>query len=178
MKNALRFLAALLVLAALAAGIGAWWFGYTAYGDRSSPPAATQIVVQRGASFGEVARQLASAGVIDNVLAFRLLARMRGEESAVRAGAYRFDAHQTQSEVLRALVTGGAQVAVWVAIPEGFTAAQIAQRLQEAGVGPGDEFARAFAHDSLVVDGTRTHGMEGFVFPSTYLVPLGASPSQ
>jgi UPF0755 protein len=33
-------------------------------------------------------------------------------------------------------------------------------------------------HDTLVVDGTRTKNLEGFLFPSTYLVPLGARPAQ
>ena len=30
----------------------------------------------------------------------------------------------------------------------------------------------------MLVDGTRTKNLEGFLFPSTYLVPLGASPEQ
>ncbi|HEX3672299.1 MAG TPA: endolytic transglycosylase MltG, partial [Candidatus Cybelea sp.] len=113
-----------------------------------------------------------------NVASFRILAHIRGEESAVRAGEYRFPAHQTQSEVLRALVTGGAQVAAWVTIPEGFTAAQIAQRLQSTGIGPAGQFAREFMRRRLVVDGTPTGSLEGYLFPSTYLVPLGASPDE
>ena len=63
-------------------------------------------------------------------------------------------------------------------IPEGFTAAQIAGRLQEAGVGPAATFARNFMQQRLLVDGTRTKNLEGFLFPSTYLVPLGASPQE
>ncbi len=31
--------------------------------------------------------------------------------------------------------------------------------------------------ERIVVDGARTVNLEGFLFPSTYLVPLGASPS-
>ncbi len=178
MRAALRIALWTAVLALLAAAAGVAWFFHAAYRDRSSPAAATQVVVPRGSTFAEVARQLASAGVIDNALAFRLLARMRGEEADVRAGEYRFDAHETQSEVLRALVSGGAQVAVWVTVPEGFTAEQIARKLQESGVGDAAAFAAAFRHDTIVVDGVRTRSLEGFLFPSTYLVPLGASPSQ
>ncbi len=166
---------ACLVLVAAAAA-GALW--YAVYGDRSHPAASVQIIVDRGSSFSEVARRLASAGVISNVASFRVLARLRGQEAAVRAGEYRFPAHQTQSEVLRALVTAGAQVAAWVTIPEGFTAAQIAQRLQSAGIGSSGQFLRTFEHRKLVVDGTPTESLEGFLFPSTYLVPLGASPDQ
>ncbi len=96
----------------------------------------------------------------------------------MRAGEYRFAPHLTQDAVLRALVTGGAQVAAWVAIPEGFTAAQIAARFEEAGIGPAPAYYREFMHDAIVVDGARTKNLEGFLFPSTYLVPLGAAPSQ
>ncbi|MGA8533789.1 MAG: endolytic transglycosylase MltG [Candidatus Tumulicola sp.] len=167
--------AALVLVAALAAVA---WLWNAAYRNRSTPVAQTQVVIVQGSTFGEVARQLAAAGVIDNVLVFRLLARMRGEETEVRAGEYRFPPRQTQNEVLRALISGGAQVAAWVTVPEGFTGRQIAERLQEAGIGPADEFARAFARDSIVVDGKRTKNLEGFLFPSTYLIPLGASPQQ
>ena len=178
MKTVLRAFAALVVLAILAAAAGTSWFWYAAYKDQALPQAQAHVVIERGSTFAQVARQLAEQGVIGNVWTFRLLARMRGEEADVRAGEYRFDAHQTQDAVLRALVGGGAQVAVWVSIPEGFTAREIAKRLETAGVGNSAEYARAFARDSIAVDGARTKGLEGFLFPSTYLVPLGASPSQ
>ena len=178
MKIALRALAALAAVTVVACGAGAAWFWYAVYRDRSAPPAETQAIVAQGETVGEIARQLAASGTIDNALAFRLLARLRGQESDVRAGEYRFAAHRTLDEVLRALVSGGAQVAVWVAVPEGFTSRQIAARLGDAGVGKAGDFARAFARDTIVVDGVRTKSMEGFLFPSTYLIPLGASPAQ
>lgn len=178
MRLAARLLggaAAAVLIVALAVG---GWFFFAVYRDRSVPNVETHVVVAQGSTFGEIARQLAAGGVIDNVLAFRLLARLRRQEVDVRAGEYRFPAHQTPDEVLRALIGGGAQVAVWIAIPEGFTAKQIAERLAQTGVGPVEPFARAFMHDTLTVDGTPTKNLEGFLFPSTYLVPLGALPAQ
>ncbi len=174
----LRYGALVATLVVLLAGLAAAALWYAVYRDRSRPAAASEIVVDRGATFSAVARQLAAAGVISNVASFRILARLRNEESAVRAGEYRFPAHQTQSEILQALVTGGAQVATWVTIPEGFTATQIGARLQSTGVGSSEQFVRAFMHRRLVVDGTPTVNLEGFLFPSTYLVPLDASPDQ
>ena len=84
----------------------------------------------------------------------------------------------TQSEVLDALVTGGAQVATWVTIPEGFTAAQIARRLSQAGLGNERDILAEFMRETMAIDGVRTKSLEGFLFPSTYLVPLGDSPAQ
>lgn len=162
---------AVLAVAVLLSAV-AGWLWYAIYTNRGLPARTTQVVIERGSTLGEAARKLAAAGVIDNVVTFRLLARLRGQESEVRAGEYRFTTHLTQSEVLQAIVTGGSQVAAWVTIPEGFTAAQIAGRLEEAGVGPAATFARNFMQQRLLVDGTRTKNLEGFLFPSTYLVPL------
>lgn len=169
-------LGATLVAILFATAVG--WIWHAVYRDRSHPSVPSQIVIARGSSFDEIARQLAADGVIGNVITFRMLARLRSQEAAVRAGEYRFTPHLTQSEVLQALVSGGAQVAVWVTIPEGFTAAQIAGRLQAAGVGSSSTFMRGFMHQQLVLGGVRTKNLEGFLFPSTYLVPLGAAPSQ
>jgi UPF0755 protein len=174
----LRYLAWALLGVALLAGAAVAAVAYLLYGDRSHPASAGQVVIDRGATFAEVARQLASNGIIGNVTTFRVLARVRGQESAVRAGEYRFSAHLTQSEVLHELITGGAQVAAWVTIPEGFTAAQIAQRLQETGVGSAATLLRGFMEQRLTIAGARTKNLEGFLFPSTYLEPLGGSAQQ
>jgi UPF0755 protein len=165
-------------LAAVIVACAVAWFYFTVYRDRALPTQVTQVVIPRGSTFDEIARQLAEQRVVNNYLAFRALARLRGEETGARAGEYRFQPHQTAGNVLDALMTGGAQVAAWVAIPEGFTAREIAQRLQESGIGAAQPFEDAFARDSIVVDGTRTKNLEGFLFPSTYLVALGATPQQ
>jgi UPF0755 protein len=173
-RGAAIVLGVAVLLAAGACGL----FLYLVYGDRSHPVRRARVVIARGSTFDEIARQLAESGVIGNVLTFRALARMRSQDAAVRAGEYRFDPQRTQNEVLQALVTGGAQVATWVTIPEGFTGAQIADRLHAEGVGDAGQFAREFLGRSIIVDGTRTKNLEGYLFPSTYLVPLDAGPGQ
>lgn len=158
--------------------VGAVLLCYAIYGDRTHPAVRSQVVIERGSTFAQIARQLVVAGVIGNAMTFRILARARGQEEAVRAGEYGFTPRLTQSAVLDALVSGGAQIAAWVTIPEGFTAAQIAARLQQNGLGSRRTFVQAFMHRGLIVDGARTQSLEGFLFPSTYLVLLGASPQQ
>jgi UPF0755 protein len=172
LKRLLVALGALLVVCAIA--LGAAW--YVVYGDRTHPHTPVRVVIARGSTFDDIARQLAGDGVIGNVLSFHALAKLRGQDVAVRAGEYSFSPHLTQSDVLRALVTGGAQVASWVTIPEGFTAAQIASRLASDGLGSQVALNRVFLSERIVVDGTRTKSLEGFLFPSTYLVPLGDEP--
>ncbi len=166
---------AVAVVVALLCGV---WFWYGVYRDRSRPASTTQVIVPRGATFADIASQLATSGVIGNALQFRILARTHHEDVDVHAGAYRFPPNQTAAEVLQALLTGGAQTAAWVSIPEGFTAQQIAERLDEAGVGQAAALSHYFLSTGLTVDGSRTKNLEGYLFPSTYLVPLDATPVQ
>jgi UPF0755 protein len=72
------------------------------------------------------------------------------------------------------------RIATWeVAVPEGFTASQIAERLEEQGLVEASAFlavARdpAFAKElSLPAD-----GLEGYLYPETYRLPRGQSPRQ
>jgi UPF0755 protein len=165
----------LIALAVLIAGAAAW-FGISVFGDRSRPMKTTEIIVPRGSSFRDIADQLAHSGVIANASTFRLYAKLKGADTSAHAGAFRFEPHQSAAGVLQQLESGGAQIARWVTIPEGFTAKQIADRLQENGLGNSKDFDDAFMRDSIVVGGTRTKNLEGYLFPSTYLIPTGASP--
>ena len=171
--RAIKTLATLIVLAVVAAGA---WFAYSIWGDRSHPETTQHIIVARGSTFHDIAGQLANAGIIGNQTAFRLYAKFTHADTAAHAGEFRFEPHQTAAQVLQQLESGGAQVAKWITIPEGFTAKQIAQRLQDENIGDAAAYEAAFLHDSIVVDGVRTKNLEGYLFPSTYLIPNDASP--
>ncbi|MFN2449815.1 MAG: endolytic transglycosylase MltG [Candidatus Baltobacteraceae bacterium] len=173
----MRAVKALLSLLVLAALLAAGWFAYAIFGDRSHPRTTAHIVVPRGAAFRDVAGELAQAGVIGNATAFRLYAKATHADVEARAGGYRFTAHETAAQVLDQLRSGGAQIARWLTIPEGFTAKEIAQRLQAGGFGDAALFQRAFLRDRLTLGGTRTANLEGYLFPSTYLIPTGATPA-
>jgi UPF0755 protein len=152
--------------------------GYVLFGDRSLPKAETSVVIARGASTTEVARQLQSEGVIRSALAFRLLARAKHLETDVRAGEYRFSPQQSAAEILTRVTTGGSQVAVWVTIPEGFTAREVAATLAERGLGSEDALREYFLHTPLEIErGVRSVNLEGYLFPDTYLMPLDSTPA-
>jgi UPF0755 protein len=173
MRRAIGALFALLLIAVLAA---AAWFAYAVFGDRSHPAVTTGVVVPQGSSFSDIARQLRAAGIIGSATTFRLYAKALHADTQARAGEFRFSAHQTEAQILRTLQTGGAQIAKWITIPEGYTAKQIAAQLQDEGFGDAGTYEAAFMHDTIVVGGVRSANMEGYLFPDTYLMPLGASP--
>ena len=168
---------AILVTVAVIVTASALWFRNAVYGDRTLPAAATQVIIPRGSSFNEVIGVLRDRGVLAQPIAFRILARMRGNGDDVTAGEYAFAPHQTSDEILRALVAGVQQTAVWVTIPEGFTAREIAATLADRKLGPARAYDTAFLHDSIDIDGRRTPSLEGYLFPSTYLMPLDLTPA-
>ncbi|HVA29175.1 MAG TPA: endolytic transglycosylase MltG [Candidatus Baltobacteraceae bacterium] len=166
MRTILRAVGVASFIGVLGVAVAAGLFFYSVYDDRTLPSGQTQVIVARGATFDDIAAQLAQRRVIGNAVAFRVLARLRHVDVDVHAGAYSFPPHRTSDEVLRALLSSGAQIAAWVTIPEGFTASQIAQRLQDDGIGRADESERVF----------KNMRAEGYLFPNTYLVPLDSSP--
>jgi peptidoglycan lytic transglycosylase G len=174
MRRSLQTVLSLLLVAIVAT---AAYLGYVLFVDRSHPAVSTHVVVPQGSTFSEIANQLQSAGIIGNATVFRLYAKSRHADTQARAGEFRFAPHQSESEILRTLQTGGAQIAKWITFPEGYTAKQIAAQLQAEGFGDAGDYTAAFMRDTILLGGVRTANMEGYLFPDTYLMPLGASPA-
>ena len=175
--RASRMVAAFALLLALAAAGAFFWFR-TTIRDTRYPVAGTTIVIPNGATGRDVAALLADNHVVSSALAFDVLARLRHERSSMKAGEFHFEAHRPMTAILDQVVTGGQQVAVWVTIPEGFTAKEIARTLADASLGGEDVLEATFFHDTLVLGGARTVNLEGYLFPETYLIPVAATPAQ
>jgi UPF0755 protein len=174
----MRWFFRLLTLLVVVLGLGVGWVAYMLFADRSLPTTDTNVVVQRGATGAEVARQLESQGVIRSALAFGFLARAKRLQTEVKAGEYRFEPHLTGVEVLERVTSGGAQVALWVTIPEGYTAREIAETLAQRRLGEGSVLADYFLHTRLTLpSGVHTPNLEGYLFPDTYLMPLQTTPA-
>jgi UPF0755 protein len=167
---------AIVVGAGVIVGAASLWFRDAVYIDRSLPVAQTDVIIAKGASFGDVVRELQAAGVVANPLAFRLLARFRHVDGEVKAGEYRFPAHQSSDAILQRLVRGE-QFALWVTIPEGYTAREIAQTLAGRGLADAAAYDEIFLHRGIALGGARTQNLEGYLFPSTYLIPIDAGPA-
>jgi UPF0755 protein len=159
---------------AVAAFLGA---GTTALKQTLAPVAseAEPVLVQvpRGASLQSIAERLEAAGLVRNAGAVEILARYRGLGSALRAGEYRLSPASTPDEILDALATGRV-VTYEVAVPEGFTAAMIAKRLDAADLADAAEFL-TWVRDPASAAAHAVEGMslEGYLFPETYRLPRG-----
>jgi UPF0755 protein len=170
-----RVLAALAALALLSS-CGAVWFVFFHSAD-IAPGQAVQVTIPEGADTRLIAARLASAGVVGNANAFRVRIRIDGADGRLQAGTYQFTTGTDDETVIRRLEAGPPTESVDVTIPEGFTIAQTAQRVQEKTGIPAEEFKRVAStqaarfqarHPFLRFNGTAT--LEGYLFPKTYRV--------
>ncbi len=169
-----RWLTATLAGAALLALVGAgagWMRGVLSPADPAGPE---QIFrVERGESLGRIAEQLAAAGLVSDARALEWLARWEGLGDQLRAGEYRLSPALAPGEILRRIAAG--MVASYeVSIPEGFTASQIAERLEQLELCSAQDF-RAAVSDPARIAQLGIHGasLEGYLFPETYRLPKG-----
>ena len=147
----------------------------SACGD-DGPSRTVELVVPSGAGFGEVLDSLEARELVGARTIFTLYARMRGADRAIRAGRYALESDASWKELVDAL-TEGRIVPRSVTIPEGWTARQMVPRLAEL---TGADSARV---DSLLQStalaerlGVPGPGLEGYLFPDTYLFAEGVSP--
>ena len=135
-------------------------------------PDTVTVTIPRGAALGVAIDSLAATGVITHPFGFSIYARLRGLRGDLKSGTYAFRRHDDWSDVVDALERGRGKLVRWP-VPEGLMLWEIAQRAQiNLGV-PRDSFLAA-ARDPALLDeldlGDRTETLEGFLYPTTYLV--------
>jgi UPF0755 protein len=129
--------------------------------------------VRRGEALPSIARRLQADGLVKSAVAVELLARIRGLATGLQAGEYELSPAMAPGEILERIASGRV-LAHEIVIPEGFTAAQIAERLAGRGLADPDAFL-AVARDPAVARelGVEGAGLEGYLFPETYHLPRG-----
>jgi UPF0755 protein len=127
------------------------------------------ITVSAGESSVEIGRALRDAGVVDSVNRFRDVAEERGLDGLLKPGTYRLVTGMSIDAVLD-LLAKGPSTGIPVTIPEGFTVAQIVDRLAATKQFSKAELAKAVKSKDLIVP-HRPKGvasLEGLLFPDTY----------
>lgn len=127
------------------------------------------VTIPKGASLSQVGAILQDNGIISSRLVFKLVALIRGEQRAIKAGDYALKTGSDAGDVFDQLISGKT-IIFSLTIPEGYNIFQIADLFNQAGIMPRKEFL-ALAQDKaflreLKIDGT---SFEGYLFPDTYL---------
>jgi UPF0755 protein len=173
----LRALGALAGLAAAAGSAGVWAVVH-ALAPAAEAAAPVRFDVRPGTSLRRVAEELEARRVIRSALALRGLARWQGSAGRLHAGEYELSPTWSAARVLEQMVEGRV-VRYPVTLPEGITAAEIAARIEQAGIAPAAELL-AIAHDPAAPAEFGVEGptLEGYLFPETYHLPRGMAARQ
>lgn len=140
-----------------------------------------KVTIPEGASTKEIAEILHKNDLIDSVVMFRLTSKMGDYDGKYRQGDYLIAKGTEDEEIMKILQSGVVYAdAVKVTVPEGYTAKQIADTLEEAGVVTATEFLDemnngTFDYDFLKDVPTRDNYLEGYLFPATYEIKSGAT---
>jgi len=133
-----------------------------------------RVFIPKGSTFKQVVKILNEDGILRSPTRFYLMARLIGVTGRVQAGEYELSTAMIPPVILHRLVSGDV-VKYRVTIPEGYTVRQIALRLEEEGIIEDQEqfLALAFSADFAAGLGIDGKGVEGYLFPDTYLFPGG-----
>lgn len=118
------------------------------------------FVVEKGDGVREISNRLRSKGLIKSSVVFFLLVKQLGLDKEIEAGDFRLSPSMNAAEIAENLTHG--TLDIWITIPEGKRATEIAEILQ----------AKIATYNStwkktLVLN-------EGYLFPDTYLIPKDA----
>lgn len=134
-----------------------------------------RVTVPLGATMKSAADSLAGAGVIGSPKAFRLYAKVRREDRAIKAGTYMLPRSASWSSVLASLRDGKGIVNT-VTVPEGFTLAQT-EALLASKLSLSIDSIKAATRDTALLQRLRVSrpDLEGYLFPDTYFFPPGTT---
>jgi UPF0755 protein len=126
------------------------------------------VMLRPGFSSRHIANELKAAGVIRSADAFILWHYVHDQRS-LKAGEYLFDKASDARAIHDRLARGDIYVHT-VVIPEGYNMFDIAQAMQDAGLGTKDEFLKAAqTQTALIADlAPDAKSLEGYLFPNTY----------
>lgn len=139
---------------------GMWWSHNTSPVN-SADTRETVFVIQPGTGISAIAHNLKEQNLIKSPFAFRLLVMKLGFEKKIQAGDFKLSPSMTSEQIVMSLTSGSLDI--WVTIPEGKRAEEIAAILEESMP----------SYDPSWLSELEKN--EGFLFPETYLIPRNAS---
>ena len=180
MRKALRYILILAIVGVLivGGGLGALYLIPNTFAQDDG----TQVlVIEKGQTGSEIADMLFERGLIRSTQGFKLWLYLSGTNDKLQTGHYQIPNKVTVRELISLLQEGHVE-SIRVTIPEGYTVGDIAIVLEKNQIMKAKDFlaeAKTFVPYPYM-KGTRpaTYPVEGFLFPSTYEIPVGATPRE
>lgn len=156
MNNRTRLLITGVLLLIIFLGAFLWWRNGLASVNEQDKSEKI-FLIHPGAGMREISNNLKEEGLIRDPVVFFLLVKQLRLDSKVQAGDFRLSPSMSAEEIAKELTMG--TLDIWITIPEGKRATEIAEILQ----------AKMPEYDESWV--TALEANEGYLFPDTYLIP-------
>jgi UPF0755 protein len=135
-----------------------------------------QVTVAAGDTGGAIGQTLEEAGVVATAAAFTEAYAANPAATGIQPGTYTVLLEMKASDAVNALLDQANRVSSRVTIPEGYTAAQIYQRLYEITTIPVEDLQAAAADTAGIgLPAVANGNVEGWLFPATYEIEPGSS---
>ncbi|MDR1123273.1 MAG: endolytic transglycosylase MltG [Elusimicrobiota bacterium] len=158
MKKKYIFAVILLLLAAVPYGA---WRHFNNKGPR------TQVEIPAGTPAVKIADILKENGIIQSRLFFKICLKLSGSAPMLRSGTFLLNKNTSSIEAIWRLINDSGAMLYRVIIPEGWRIEEIAGELQKNGI---------TADNQSFIDAAKTQELEGYLFPSTYMLPKNMRP--
>jgi UPF0755 protein len=170
-----RRLVALVAILLTATSVAAGYAVLLLHRPLAPDSSAQRFRVAAGDPFATIRAHLVAARLVSPRAPLALWARVSGRDRHVRAGTYELSASRSPLEILRAFVAGEV-LQIRITVPEGLTCEQSYALLAEP-LGVSIDSLRAVAANAAWLDslGLPRTGLEGYLFPETYLFEPGTS---
>lgn len=150
-----------------------------AAGQDRSP---VKYVVAKDKSAGDIGADLQKLGVVRSGDQLQLLVALMGLESKLSTGEYEFTRGSSALTVIQAITVKDSVPTVRVTFPEGLRIEEMAEVAAKAGFGTPEQFMQAVRDARVPAELAamipENAGLQGYLFPDTYIVPVGTTPAQ
>lgn len=154
-----KTLIVIILFTILGFSLSVWWIRGSKPVDQRDK--STKIfVVRTGQGVREIANSLKHQGLISDPVIFFLIVKKLNLDGKIQAGDFRLSPSQNAEEIAKSLTHG--TLDVWITIPEGKRAEEVAQILQKSVPTYQESWPTILSEH------------EGYLFPDTYLVPRDA----
>lgn len=132
------------------------------------------FTVVSGENAKDIAKNLKANGLIKNEILFSLKLKTTNSAARLRSGTFNLNTGMSLSTIITKLTTEGGGDSFTLVVPEGYSAEQIAQKLETDGIMSADEFLSAmsdeYGYDFIkkIPDRKFKYKLQGFLFPQTY----------
>lgn len=135
-----------------------------------------------GRSARDVGNDLQELGVVRSGDQFALLVKLMGLQTKMSAGDYILRQNIAAATAIELVAVQSPVPVLRVTFPEGIRIEEMAVLAERAGFGRREEFLAAAARAQLPAAFAASHpagaDLQGYLFPDTYILPVGSTPEQ